>query len=104
MTVLDMPDRSSARGRVAAEVRAEAARAGVSQNRLAQLTGLSQSNLSRKMKALRPFDIDELEAIATVLGVDVASFFGGTQKDPRPDGDPNGGLNVRHQGFEPRTR
>lgn len=36
------------------------------------------------------FDVDDLETIAQLAGVDVASFFGGNANGPRPDG-PDGG-------------
>ncbi|OZF28478.1 hypothetical protein CH296_18895 [Rhodococcus sp. 14-2496-1d] len=41
--------------------------------------------------------------IAATTGCDEYWLITGRQS-PRPDGDPNGGLTVRHQGFEPRTR
>ena len=99
--VLEMPDRTSARGKLAAEVRAEAARAGISQNKLAHLTGISQSTINRKFKGQKPFDIDDLEKIANVLGITVAHFFGVVDKNPRPDG-PDGGV-VPPVGLEPTT-
>lgn len=61
--------------RVAAEVRAEMARQQMSQEKLAALTGLSQSRISRRLVGDRPFDITELAAVATALGVPVTQFM-----------------------------
>jgi len=61
--------------RVAAEVRAEMARQQISQEKLASLTGLSQSRISRRLVGDRPFDVTELAAIAIALGVPVMQFM-----------------------------
>jgi transcriptional regulator with XRE-family HTH domain len=66
------------RERVAAEVRACIARSGMKPTAIAQLTGIAQSTLSRKLSAQSSFDVDELHTIARALDVDVRSFF------PRP--------------------
>lgn len=100
--VIPMPDRSTARSRVAAEVRAALARAQVSGNQLAGMLGQSQAYWSRRTTGKVPFDVDDLTAVADLLGVDVRSFF--TDEEPRPaspDGAP--GSSVRPKGFEPPT-
>ena len=56
-------------------VRAEMARAGVSQIDLAERVGLSQSGLSKRLRGVVPFDVNELDAIATALGVPVVSLL-----------------------------
>ena len=56
-------------------VRAEMARAGVSQIDLAERVGLSQSGLSKRLRGDVPFDVNELDAIATALGVPVVSLL-----------------------------
>ena len=56
-------------------VRAEMARAGVSQIDLAERVGLSQSGLSKRLRGVVPFDVNELDAIATALGVPAVSLL-----------------------------
>lgn len=94
--VIAMPDRESPRGRVAAEVRAALARARVSGNRLSTLLGQSQPYWSRRLTGKVAFDVDDLAAIAGLLGVDVTSFFAAEVSAPRPAG-PAGGA-----GWAPR--
>ena len=62
--------------RVAAEIRAEIARQGMTQDQLAAKTGISQSSLSRRLTAAYPFSTSEIAAIADALGVPATSFFG----------------------------
>lgn len=54
---------------VGANVRAEMARQGITQTRLAEQIGRSQSQLSKRLSGVIPFDIDELAAVAGSLGV-----------------------------------
>lgn len=84
--VVRMPDRSSARGAIAAEVRAEMARARLSGNKLPRLIGKSQSYWSRRLTGDQPFDTDDLEALAGLLGVPIVRFFAGTSTPAGPSG------------------
>ena len=52
-----------------ANVRAEMARQGVTQMVLARKIGISQAAVSARLRGTTPFDINELTAIAAVLGV-----------------------------------
>ena len=56
-------------------VRVEMARRRMSQTRLAELTGLGQGYISRRMTGATPFDVDDLEKVAAALGVPPAVFF-----------------------------
>ncbi len=60
---------------MAANVRAEMARARVSQTQLAQAAPFSQSSLSRSLAGSRSFTVSELTWIAERLGVSVASLL-----------------------------
>lgn len=66
---------------VAAEVRAEMARQGLSQQALAEKLGWTQPRLSRRIlaegskNALIPFDVTELSAVADALGVPVTKLM-----------------------------
>ena len=55
---------------IGANVRAEMARRGMMQQELATAIGLSQPGLSKRIRGVVPFDVDELAAIAAVLNID----------------------------------
>lgn len=61
--------------RVAAEVRAAAARRRMSGAQLADRLGMSQMAMSRRMSGRMPFRVDELAALAAVLEVDVRDLI-----------------------------
>lgn len=63
------------RQKVAAEVRAASARAGVSTRELAQQLGMSEGTLGRKMRGERPFIAEDLLLIADRLQCDPASLI-----------------------------
>ena len=61
---------------IGANIRAEMARRGVSQQSLAlALAGMSQPSLSKRLRGVVPFDVDELNAVATELGVTEADLW-----------------------------
>lgn len=60
------------------------ARARLNQSELARRTDRSQPYWHRRVSGELPFDIDDLAAIATVLGIDVADFFRYNEKGPTP--------------------
>lgn len=61
--------------RVAAEVRAEVARQSVTQDHIAQILGVAQPNVSRRLNGKQPFDTDELDKLAAAFGVPVDRFL-----------------------------
>jgi transcriptional regulator with XRE-family HTH domain len=63
------------RKRIGANVRAEMARRGLTQEQVAPAAGLSQSKLSRRLTGRYPFMAEELDAIADLLGVEAGTFF-----------------------------
>lgn len=62
--------------RVAANVRAELARAGYSQAKLAQALDTTQQTISRRMSGQVAFTIEELGSIANILGVPLIALIG----------------------------
>lgn len=58
--------------RTGANVKAEMARRDLTQVALAEKLGMSQSMLSYRLRGQVPFDVDELELVAGVLGVPLA--------------------------------
>ena len=55
---------------VAGQVRALMARYGVSQSQMAESVGISQSQLSKMVRGVKPITIDQLDAMCRSLGVD----------------------------------
>ena len=62
--------------RVAASVRAEVARRKVTQQQLADLLGMHQMSVSRRLNGHTEFTVSELATVAEFLGVPVASLIG----------------------------
>lgn len=60
---------------VAAEIRAEIARQGVSRRRLSLDLGFAPSYLDRRLKGATPFRLDELESVARRLDVSVPTLL-----------------------------
>lgn len=89
----------TARATVAAEVRSLMGRHRVSGNRLAVMTGLTQSSMSRRLAGTYPFTVDELEVIADAFGVPITSLFGQTQP-PRGRGLPRLDSNQQPSGSQ----
>ncbi len=95
--------RGGAREHVAEEVRALMGRHRVSANRLAVMTGLTQSSMSRRLSGRYPFTVDELEVIAEAFGVPITALFGGGDRPgglPRLDSNqqPSGSLSPQVTG------
>ena len=60
---------------VAAEVRAEMARQRISARELSRRSGLAQATLARKVRGDAELGLDDLDAIACALGVDVVDLI-----------------------------
>ncbi len=74
----------------------------LSQRKLAPQLGMTQANLSKKVRGERGWSIDDLLAVSRHFGVSV-SYLVGESENRRPD-DPNGGSHsVRPPGLEPGT-
>lgn len=63
---------TTATGRVAATVRAELARRRISQTAVSERLEMSQASVSRRLTGDTPWDINELAAIADLIGVPLA--------------------------------
>ena len=64
------------RERVAEEVRVELARERMSATQLAKRMGVSQAYIWRRLSAETAFDLDDLERIGVLLGVEPADLLG----------------------------
>lgn len=60
---------------VAAAVRAEAARKRIGQDAIASALGLSQASVSRRLRGVAPFELDEIPVVADLLGVSVSQIL-----------------------------
>jgi transcriptional regulator with XRE-family HTH domain len=69
------PPRGRLREHVAEEIRVLLARKRMSGAELGRRAGIKQSAISRRITGEVAFDMDDLEAIADVLGVDVADLL-----------------------------
>ena len=61
-------------------------RAGVPQKRMAEVVGVTQSTLSKKMRGDVPWTVDELVAAAGFLGVDAAVLLPRVDSNHQPAG------------------
>lgn len=61
--------------RVAANVRAEAARLKLSQRHIADVLGISQSSANRRYLGVTPLDVEELYALAASFGMPVTHLL-----------------------------
>ncbi len=89
---------------VAANVRAELARKGVSINRLQTLIGRNQAYWQRRASGRTEFSHTDLVDLARLLRVDPGVFFVGAVDATTPPVVDEGRRSVRRQGLEPRTR
>ena len=74
---------------VAANVRAEAARLGYNQVRLGQMLGISQPSINKRWTGKRPWQLEELDSLASALGVSVADLVTPTGREVRLRQDSN---------------
>lgn len=70
---------------VAANVRAESARRGVSQSDLAQALGVNQSTISHRWRGIREWSLSEIEAVAHYLRTTTSTLLRSEEELPRLD-------------------
>lgn len=88
--VIEFPRRTPLRTAVAAEVRALMGRYNVNQTKLADVLGVTQTQVSKRLRGLIPFDVDELDVMAGYFRVSVTELVGGPANSPRPGGPTEG--------------
>lgn len=76
------PHRGRLRERAAEELRVVLARKRMSGSELARRTGMKQPYLSRRMTGEIAFDLDDLEVIASALGIKVQDLIAGPGSSP----------------------
>lgn len=65
---------------MARAVRAEAGRQDISQAEIGKAIGKSQGAAWRRLAGLVPFDVEELDKVAGLLGVPATTFFGESER------------------------
>lgn len=65
---------------IAAELNREVRERGITQATLGNILGVSQSDVSKMLRAERPMTIDELDALCRVLGWSLSAFVGEADK------------------------
>ncbi len=96
---------------VAGIIRGRMARFGIGQAELAAAINVSQSQLSKMVRGIRPIDIDQLDGMAVALGLDAWSVLREAE-EAVADWDPDyntaavfvEGEARREEPFRPRTR
>lgn len=71
--------------RVAQNVRAEASRRSMTQERLATVLGMSQQAISDRLRGRTPLTLDELDVLAAAFGMTVTELIDGS-RSPDPAG------------------
>lgn len=79
---IDVTQSSKASGRIAAEIRAHMGRQKMSGRELARRLDRSPNWVSLKVGGLQRIDVDDLEAIAEVLGVKMVDLLPSDQRTP----------------------
>jgi hypothetical protein len=101
MTVISLPDLTTPRARVAAEVRGQLARKKVAVSRLEELLGNSREYWRRRIVVGDvALDVDDLQKLADLLSIEVVEFYG-VRGSSGPEGP--GGPGVHPPGLEPGT-
>jgi len=75
MTVVPNSDVSDLTRLIASMIRGLMARHGVKQAEMAESIGVSQSQLSKMIRGVRPIDIDQLDGMCRALGVDLSGII-----------------------------
>lgn len=73
---------------VAATVRAEMARVNITQQRLAEMVGVSQQGISDRLRGKTPFTINEVGILAPLFGMIPAELIAGQRFGTLPPSGP----------------
>lgn len=82
VVVLPAPDHKPFTVIVAAKIRGRIAELGYRQADLAGVLGVSQQSVSKRLTGKVPFDVNELEKVATWLGYSVVQLLGDAGATP----------------------
>lgn len=92
-TIQAFPAPGGPRNVVGTQIRMLLARDQQTQTNLALALGVTQSQLSKRLRGTIPFDLDELVVVADYFNVSVGYLFG-ESTNRRPDGGPDGGMDA----------
>ncbi|WP_165217608.1 helix-turn-helix transcriptional regulator [Schaalia sp. ZJ1691] len=86
ITALRTVDERTTADIVAENIRAEAARAGFSQVALGRALGMSQNQITTRWRGVHRWQLDELDAVADLLGISVVDLVSEVQIRRTPSG------------------
>ena len=89
LTSFPPPPMITTRDVVAANVRAEAARRGYNQVKLGKTLGISQGAITKRWRGERPWQLEELDSLASALGISVVDLVTPTGRETRLRQDSN---------------
>ncbi|MDO5534767.1 MAG: helix-turn-helix domain-containing protein, partial [Propionibacteriaceae bacterium] len=89
MTAEHTAPQPSLNTRVGMEIRALMGRYGITQTQLADVLGVNQGQVSKRLRSVIPFTLPEIELIASFFRISAAQLLGYAE-GPQPDG-PDGG-------------
>lgn len=87
LTVIDEPREESLSEAIARRLAGEFGQLRISVSEVGRRVGLSQTAMSRRMTALIPFDLAEIEHLCTVIGLDRDYILTGARRLPGGPGD-----------------
>ena len=93
-TIQTFPQPDDASAVVATNIRMLLARDQKPQAQLAVVLGITQSQLSKRLRGVILFDLEELVKVADYFRVSVGNLFG-ESTNRHPDGGPDGGIDLR---------
>lgn len=96
MTVTELPATQDVVHLVAANVRAELARRGLTGSDLGRVLSLSPTAVSRRLRGVTPLDVEDLAKVSRLLGMTMAEVLGEVGRDPNPPVCPREDSNLRH--------
>src|SRR4051812_46510174 len=105
MTVIQLPTAFPVRDSVAGEVRAEMSRRKVRVATLSREIGNSTAYWWRRVNGETAFDVDDLGAVANLLGCSIVDFFGRVGPTPPGNVAASGPLaqSVEQRTFNPKS-
>lgn len=83
-TLPEFPEQGTFAAQVAANIRAEVARRGLTQGQLAAGLGISQTNVSKRARGKVEWSLNEIETVARLLGTTVSALCAIRDSNPGP--------------------
>ncbi len=82
--IIEFPRAESFAAQVAENIRAEAGRRGVNQSDIARALGIAQAAISERWRGRREWRLNEIEAVARLLGTTTSTLCAIRDSNPEP--------------------